>query len=142
MKKILTILVILIFILLALTFYQKSKVVDNAGIKIIYKDQESFLSYTQIRSKEQISFTTSSGNIFNGYDLFSHINALDIPINSDSKYIFHSNDGGTLNLMKEKNEVFYLVFQENATGQFLRLVIPTDKFSQRWIKYLVAIEIE
>ena len=142
MKKILIILVILILILLALTFYQKSKVVDNAGIKITYKDQESFLSYTQIRSKEQISFTTSSGNIFNGYDIFSILNSVDISINSDSKYIFHSNDGGTLILIKEENEVFYLVFQEDATGQFLRLIVPTDKFSQRWIKYLIAIEIE
>ncbi len=142
MKKILVILVILILILLALTFFQKSRVVDKVGIKIIHKEQESFLSYTKIRSKEKISFTTSSGDVFNGYDIFSILTSLDIPINSDSKYIFHSNDGGTLNLVKEKNEVFFLVFQEDATGQFLRLVIPTDEFSQRWIKYLVAIEIE
>jgi len=27
-------------------------------------------------------------------------------------------------------------------GQFIRLVVPTDEFSQRWMKYLVEIEIE
>ena len=142
MKKIILILVILILILLALTFYQKSKVVDNAGIKIIYKDQESFLSYTKIRSKQQISFTTNNGDMVKGYDISSLVNAVDIPINGDSEYVFHSNDGGTLNLVKEENEVFYLVFQEDASGQFLRLVVPTDEFSQRWIKYLVAVEIK
>ena len=47
-----------------------------------------------------------------------------------------------INLTKEENEILYLVFQEDAGGQFIRLVIPTDEFSQRWIKYLVAIEIE
>ncbi len=142
MKKILIILVILILILLALTIYQKNKARNQEGIKITYKDQETFISYKEIRSNKQISFTTNSGNMFNGYDILSILNSIDVPVNSDSKYIFHSKDGGTLNLVKEENEIFCLVFQEDASGQFIRLVIPTDEFSQRWIKYLAAIEIE
>ena len=142
MKRILLILVILILILLALTFYQKNKVTDDAGITIIHKDQETFLSYKAIRSKELISFTANSGDMFNGYNILSILNSIDIVANSDSKYIFHSKDGGTFNLAKEENETSYFVFQEDASGQFIRLVIPTDEFSQRWIKYLVSMEIE
>ena len=142
MKKILLVLIILIIILLALIFYQKSKVTDEEGIKIIYKDREIFLSNSKIRSIKQISFTTKRGDKFNGFDLDNIFKSLKIPTNNDSQYIFHSKDGGTIILTKEENETFYLVFQESATGQFIRLVIPTDEFSQRWIKYLIAIEIE
>ena len=142
MKKIFIILVILIIILLALIIYQKSKVTDEEGIKITYKDRDTFLSYTKIRSIKQVSFTTGRGDKFNGFDFADVLRSLKIPIDIETEYILHSKDGGTLNLTKEENEIFYLVFQEDATGQFIRLVIPTDDFSQRWIKYLVAIEIE
>ena len=141
MKKILLILVILILIILTLTIYQKSKVTDEEGVKITYKDRETFLSYSQIRSNKQISFTTNRGDRFNGYNISNILNSIDVPLNSNSQYILHSKDGGTLKLTKEVNEIFYLVFQEDDTGQFIRLVIPTDQFSQRWIKYLTAIEI-
>ena len=142
MKKIVIVLVILIIILFALIIYQKSNTTGDKGIRIIYKDQETFLSYSKIRLNEQISFTTNRDDSFNGYDLSNILISLDIPTNNETQYIFYSKDGGTLNLTKEENETFYLVFQEGATGQFIRLVIPSDEFSQRWIKYIVAIEIE
>ena len=142
MKKIILFLGILIIILLALTFYQRSKVTDQEGIKFTYKNQKTHISYKQIRSCKKINFTAKSGDMFNGYDILGILNSIAVPVNSDSKYIFHSKDGGTLNLIKEENEIFYLVFQEDTSGQFIRLVVPTDEFSQRWIKYLVAIEIE
>lgn len=142
MKKIFIILVILILILLALTIYQKSKVTDEDGIKITYKDQETFLTYSKIRLNKQISFTTNRGDKFNGFDFDDILKSLKIPINIETEYILHSKDGGTLNLIKKENETFYLVFQEDANGQFIRLVVPTDEFSQRWIKYLVEIEIK
>lgn len=142
MKKILLILIILIIILVTLIFYQKGKVIDEEGIKITYKDREIFLSYSKISSNEQVSFTTERGDKFNGSDFADVLKILKIPTDIRTEYIFHSKDGGTLNLTKEKNETYYFVFLEDATGQFIRLVIPTDEFSQRWIKYLVAIEIK
>ena len=142
MKKIFIILVILILILLALTIYQKSKVTDEDGIKITYKDQETFLSYSKIRLDKQISFTTERGDNYNGFNFDDILKSIKIPTDIETEYILHSKDGGSLNLIKEKNETFYLVFQEDASGQFIRLVVQTDEFSQRWIKYLVAIEIE
>jgi hypothetical protein len=142
MKKIILFLVILIIILLALIIYQKSKVTDKEGIKITYKDRDTFLTYSKIRSIKQVSFTTERGDKFNGYDLSNIINSIDISTNIETEFIFHSKDGGTLNLTKEENEKFYLVFQQDSNGQFIRLVVPTDEFSQRWIKYMVAIEIE
>jgi len=141
MKKIFIILVLLILILLALLYYQKSNATDEKGIKITYKGSETFLTFTKIHSYEQMSFTTEGGDKFNGFDFDDILNSLDIPANSETQYILHSKDGGTLNLTKVENETFYLVFQEDAIDQFIRLVIPTDEFSQRWIKYLIAIEI-
>ena len=142
MKKILIILVILIIILFALIFYQKSDVNDEDGLRITFNNRETFLTFSKIRSFEKVSFSTDRGDRFDGFDFDDILNSIDIPANSETKYILHSKDGGTLNLTKAENETFYLVFQEGATGQFIRLVIPSDEFSQRWIKYLIAIEIE
>ncbi|MCK5050603.1 MAG: hypothetical protein KAS53_02600 [Candidatus Cloacimonetes bacterium] len=142
MKKILLILFILIIILFALIVYQKSKAIEKEGIKITFKERETFLSYSKIHSIKQVSFITDRGDKFNGFDFDDICISLKIPNNIETEYILHSKDGGSLNLTKEKNETFYLVFQEDVNGQFIRLVVPTDEFSQRWIKYLVAIEIE
>ena len=142
MKKIILLLAALILILFALIFYQNSEVTDEDGIVVTYKDRETFLTYSKIRLNKQINFTTNRGDKFNGYDLFSILNTIEIPIKIETEFIFHSKDGGTLNLTKKENEIFYLVFQQDASGQFIRLVVPTDEFSQRWIKYLVTIEIE
>ncbi len=142
LKKILLILFILLIILLALIIYQRSEVIDEKGIRITYKDQETFLIYSKIHSIKQESFTTRRGDKYNGIDFDDVLRSLKIPTNIDMEYILHSKDGGTLNLTKEENETFYLVFQEDANGQFIRLVVPTDEFSQRWIKYLIAIDIE
>ncbi|MDA3813072.1 MAG: hypothetical protein PF570_02340 [Candidatus Cloacimonetes bacterium] len=142
MKKILIALVILIIILLALIFYQKSRINDDEGIQITFQNRKFFLTFSNIRLNEQISFTTNRDDSFNGYDLSSILISLDIPTDNDSQYIFHSQDGGTLNLTKEVNEIFYLIFQQEADGQYIRLVIPTDEFSQRWMKYLIAIEVK
>ncbi len=142
MKKILLILTILIIILLALIIYQKSNVKDEDGIKITYKDTETILTFSKIRSYDEVSFSTNRDDKFNGYDFSDILKLLKIPTNNETKYILHSKDGGTLNLTKKENETLYLVFQEDVTGQFIRLVIPSDEFSQRWIKYLTAIEIK
>ena len=142
MKKIILFLVILTIILLALIIYQKSKIINEEGIVITYKDRETFLSYSEIHSIKQISFTTGRGDKFNGFDFADVFKSIKIPTDIETEYILHSKDGGSLNLIKEENEIFYLVFQEDATGQFIRLVIPTDEFNQRWMKYLVTIEIE
>ena len=142
MKKILIILVLLIIIFLALIFYQKSNVNDEDGLRITFNNRETFLTFSKIRSFEKVSFSTDRGDRFDGFDFADILNLLDISANNDSQYILHSKDGGTLNLTKVENEIFYLVFQEDTNGQFIRLVIPSDEFSQRWIKYLIAIEIE
>ncbi|NQT65353.1 MAG: hypothetical protein HQ554_04150 [FCB group bacterium] len=142
MKKILIVLVILISILLALIFYQKSNVNDEDGLRIIFNNRETFLTFSKINSFEKVSFSTDRGDKFEGFDFADVLKSLDISTNNDSQCVFHSKDGGTINLTKKEHEIFYLVFHEDANGQFIRLIIPTDEFSQRWIKYLIAIEIE
>ncbi len=142
MKKIFIILTILIIILLALIIYQKSNVKNEDGIKITYKDTETILTFSKIRSYEEVSFSINRDDKFNGYDFSDILKSLKIPTNNETKYILQSKDGGTLNLSKKENETLYLVFQEDATGQFIRLIIPSDEFSQRWMKYLTAIEIK
>lgn len=142
MKKILIILIILIIILLSLSYFQKSRSSHEEGIEISYRDQSRFLPYSKILSFEKSNFSTKQTHEMNGYDLVKTLEALDIPVSIETEYSFQSKDGGTLKLIKKQNETFYLVFQESADGQYIRLVIPSDEFSQRWLKYITSIEIK
>lgn len=142
MKKVMIILAFLIIIFFALIFYQRSNVSIEDRLSIKFDDQELFLSYSKLRSNEQISITTARGDDYLAYDLSNIFKSLKIPFNKDTSYTFRSNDGGSLTIKKADHEDFYLVFDEDANGQFIRLVIPTDQFSQRWIKYLRSITIK
>ncbi|MDP8267637.1 MAG: hypothetical protein P9L97_02800 [Candidatus Tenebribacter davisii] len=138
MKKILIILGILIVILFLLLYFQKSKKTDETGIKIIHNNKVEILTFSKLNSFEKISFTTARGDKFSGYDLTAILNSKKIPADSKTTYSFHSNDGGTLNVNKEESEFLYLIFQDD----YIRLVIPSDEFSQRWMKYISEIEIK
>jgi len=142
MKKIFFILSILIIILLSLSYFQKSRNIHKEGIEISYTDQSRFIPYSEILSFEKSNFSTNSNHEMNGYDLVKTLEALDIPVNIESEFVFYSKDGGTLKLVKKQNETFYLIFQEGTDGQYIRLVIPSDEFSQRWIKYITSFEIK
>lgn len=142
MKKIFIILIVLIIVLLSLSYFQKSRSSKKEGIELVYKDHSKFLSYSKLLSLEKSNFSTKQDHEMNGYDLVKTLEAIDIPTSIETEFVFHSQDGGTLTLTKKQNETFYLVFQEGADGQYIRLVIPSDEFSQRWIKYITSIEIK
>jgi len=142
MKKILIILIMLIIILISLSYFQKNRSSNKDGIEISYKGQSRFLSYSKILSFEKSNFTTIQNHEMNGFELFKVLEELDISTSTETEFIFQSEDGGSLKLIKKPNEAFYLVFQEGANGQYIRLVIPSDEFSQRWIKYITSIEIK
>jgi len=142
MRKILIILSVLIIILIALSYFQNSYNSSVEGIELFYKDQNWFLPYSKILSFENSNFSTMQNQEISGYDLFKILETLDIPASIGTEFVFRSKDGGNLKLIKKQNETYYLVFQENSDSQFVRLVIPSDEFSQRWIKYLTSIEIK
>ncbi len=142
MKKILIIFSVLIIILFSISYFQKSRSNHEEGIEISFRDQKRFLPYSKILSIEKSNFSTKQNHKMNGYDLVKILKALDIPASIETEYSFHSKDGGTLKLIKKQNETFYLLFKEDADGHYLRLIIPSDEFSQRWLKYITSIEIK
>lgn len=99
------------------------------------------LSYVDIQKNEQISFVTERGDNMTGYQLLEILENMQINTQEIEGYIFRSLDGGTLELSKDDEAQFYLIFQDVLDKQDVRLVIPTDQFSQRWIKHIIEIEL-
>ena len=87
-----------------------------------------------------MSFQTNRGDEYSGYQLVSLLQKNGI---SDYKsLILFSEDGGSLHLKKDDIANAYLIWLDDTEKPNLRLIISTDEFGQRWMKYLTAIEIK
>jgi len=141
MNKVLIILSVLLIIFFALVLYQRSHETIEKGISFLYNNQSTFLSYCELGKFKQHTFVTKRGDNYSGYDLTEILSSLNVIINNETDITFRSIDGGKLTINKLDKEHLYLVFTDNNIDQFVRLVIPSDEFSQRWIKYIKSIEI-
>jgi uncharacterized protein YxeA len=137
MKKIVLILTSLILILaILLTIWHKN--IDSAtGIAIKIDDTEKIIPYSTLEKMSRTSFKTKRGEEYTGYKLMELLKDYDL---QDMKYlILHSEDSGSLRLNKEDHNNAYLIWQSDSERPSLRLIIPTDEFGQRWMKYLTTI---
>ncbi|MCF7911516.1 MAG: hypothetical protein K9M99_03230 [Candidatus Cloacimonetes bacterium] len=59
-----------------------------------------------------------------------------------AKLTFISRDNAQLTIDKEELDSLYLSMISNGEESYLRLIIPTDDFHQRWLKYITQIELK
>ena len=142
MKKIIWFLIILIVVLVITLLIWHRDTETNGGIKITFSKKHFILSYDDLNKLNPESFTTNRGDEFSGYKLDNIFNYFHIQSDEYSRIIFHSSDGASIKLKKQASETYYLVLLDENEGQFLRLVIPSDEFGQRWIKYIKQIDLE
>ena len=139
MKKIVLILTSLTIILVILLCIWHKNVDSATGLTIIIDNKEKVTPYSSLEKMSKTSFKTKRGEEYSGYKL------LDVLIEFDTKnikhLILHSVDSGSLRLNKEDYNNAYLIWQSDSEKPSLRLIIPTDEFGQRWMKYLISIEI-
>ena len=139
MKKIVLILTSLIIILAVLLAIWHKNVDSATGITITIDNNEKIISYSALEKMSKTSFKTSRGDEYSGYKLIEILKDFD-PQNI--RYlILHSKDSGSLRLNKEDYHNAYLIWQSDSERPSLRLIISTDEFGQRWMKYLISIEI-
>jgi len=139
MKKIVLILTSLIILLAVLLTIWHMNIDSSTGITISIDNQEKIISYSTLGKMPKTSFKTRRSDEYSGYKLLEILKDYD-PQNI--KYlILHSEDSGSLRLKKEDLDNAYLIWQSDSKEPSLRLIISTDEFGQRWMKYLTSIEI-
>ena len=140
MKKILLILVsLIIFLAVLLTIWNRTKEATE-GLTLRIENKERVISFSSLNKIEKMSFQTKRGDEYSGYQLLPLLQKSGV---SDYKYlILFSEDGGSLRLNKDDIANAYLIWLDDIEKPNLRLIITTDEFGQRWMKYLIAIEIK
>jgi len=139
MKKILTVLFILIVFLIGLIFYWNSTNKRTSGIEIIISHKIYYLKDLNKYKPEQIS--TCKGEL-TGYNVKSILNSLSLSNNDFAVIDFISKDGGKISIHQKELDDLYLTIQTQNNQNYFRLVIPSDEFNQRWLKYVTKIKLK
>lgn len=140
MKRIITILVVLVVVLLALSWWQRQSAVHQDIDLVIHSPQGmQGVQYQQLQALPQVQVSTNRGNTLSLVRLQDVFDALKISTQAIGSVEFRSEDGGTLLVDASEMAALYLQLNHSDKATYLRLVIPSDDFPQRWIKYITAI---
>lgn len=139
MKKIVIALLILIAVLIALSLYWQSISPEVNGLEIANNGEIKIITGRTLGQLKQDSFTTARGDEYSGWKLSNILNLEKIEI--PEQLTLFSRDGGSLKINAEETSAAYIVTVSKNEENYYRLIIPTDEFGQRWIKYITKISI-
>lgn len=140
MKKILIVLFILVVLLTALSLFWKSKNADSQGITIIGNDKtETKISLSSYRSN---LIETTRGDTIKCWSLTEILKVNHVVFDQIKNISLQSKDGGKITLQNSEISSSYLTEERKKNETYYRLIIPTDQFPQRWLKYINQIEID
>lgn len=140
MKRIITILVVLVVVLLALSWWQRQSAVHQDIDLVIHTPQGMHgVQYQQVQALPQTQVPTNRGNTLALVRLQDVFDVLKISTQAIVSVEFRSEDGGTLLVDASEMAALYLQLNKSEEATYLRLVIPSDDFPQRWMKYITAI---
>jgi len=139
MKKILIALLILVAALIALSYYWQATSAEIDGLEIELMGKVSNITGREMAQLKLDSFKSARGDEFTGWKLSNILNLAkaDIP----EELTLFSKDGGSLKLNTAEAQAAYIVTGSKNGETYFRLIIPTDEFGQRWLKYITKISI-
>ncbi|MDP8210137.1 MAG: hypothetical protein P9M05_04955 [Candidatus Stygibacter australis] len=140
MKNILIVLLILIFVLLGLSWYINRDKVHSEVILTVTLSEKSIQINKFPKDAIQVVETgqgKSEQVIAVKYFLKSYLDD-----NSWNKLTFVSSDNAQLTIDRQELESLYLAMISKDEESYLRLIIPSDDFHQRWLKYVTQIDLK
>jgi len=137
MKKIYLILFILIVILAGLSLFLHKNIGNDNTLTLKYKDKIMSVKFETIEKMKHTPVTDFKGKTISAVKLSDIINL--VTENSVAEASLKSKDGIILQLDGKDIPKAYLVLKEKKGEKYYRLAIPSDKFGQRWLKYIVTI---
>jgi hypothetical protein len=141
MKKIWITLAILITILIGLSLYWQSNLSNKTGIQIIMPTSQTTYSLRQMADFQhnKVVLARDSEESYQGFAIRKLLDELQIE--DFRSIIISSSDGLSVSLKPSEIRNAYLCLRQENDLQYYQLVISTDAFMQRWIKYINRIEI-
>jgi len=140
MKNILIVLLILIFVLLGLSWYINRDKVHSEVILTVTLSEKSIQINKFPKDAIQVVETgqgKSEQVIAVKYFLKSYLDD-----NSWNKLTFISSDNAELTINRKELDSLYLSLISKEGESYLRLIIPSDAFHQRWLKYITQIDLK
>jgi hypothetical protein len=128
---------VLLIILAVLLLVQNRHKTKEDGIIIKQNDKETVIGFSDIDKLQKQNFTTNREDNFSGFLLFDLLKGYDF-----SEIILHSSDGGNLRLDQKDIANAYIIEMKDSDETSFRLIIPSDEFGQRWMKYIKIIELQ
>ena len=135
MKKIILVLLVLILLMWGLSWYiNRNKETSPVLLTVTMADQ----IIEEITDFPADAFQTVTDNKDKRLSLVPVYFCLKESISDDTwtKLTFISADNAQLTVDRLELEVLYLKVNAENETQWLRLIIPTDDFHQRWLKYI------
>ncbi len=140
MKKVYTILAILIVALVLLSIYWQNTNSPKNGITLDFDGTTKFLSFNKLQKFEHSKVLTANDQEFNGFKLQEIIS---LTAKDEIKSIvFSSQDGMSVGIQAKDISNSYLCLIKKNDKKYYQLVVINDPFSQRWIKYINRITIQ
>ena len=138
MKRVISILITLILLLLIAVYINTQNQKSTTGLIIKYGEIENNIA--DLSYYESTKITTKNGDDLIAFSLKKIVTEIGLNEKDYSKIVFYSSDGGTLAVNSNEINELYLMEKTKGKKKYLRLIIPNDNFSQRWLKYIVRIE--
>lgn len=136
MKKIFLLLTSLIIILaVLLSIWKKDNVATENALLIRQNNREYVLTKAELKKLSTHNFRTKRDDEFSGYLLSEVLKKYQF-----DELILSSADGGSLKLDKKDIPEAYLIEMDEESSY--RLIIASDTFGQRWLKYVTKIELK
>ncbi|MCF7920314.1 MAG: hypothetical protein K9N06_10430 [Candidatus Cloacimonetes bacterium] len=140
MKKILIILVVLIVIALLLSQLLHKQQSLPAGILQITGPAGDEHTFTSFPDNQSLSLKTAKGD----FQVVPVSAFLGRHINNENwqQLTFYSSDGAEITVKRTELPALYLTQISDSEKSYLRLIVPSDDFAQRWLKYINRIVLQ
>jgi hypothetical protein len=138
MKKIISISIILIAVLVVLFWLRNSPETEQRGIEIVWKNEISILSYDSLATMKREEMTAKDGKKYSLIPLKTILAEFEIPLSFEKLTVFAQDSGNISFRPVEIGQVFLL----EMTPESYRLVLPDEEFRNSWLKYISKITIQ
>ncbi len=135
MKKIISISIILIAVLVVLFWLRNPLKIEQSGIEIVWNNEISILSYDSLASLKKEEMTAKDEKKYSLIPLKTILVELEIPLSFEKLTVF-AQDSGNISFQPDEIEQIYLL---EMSPESYRLVLPDEEFRNSWLKYISKI---
>lgn len=139
MKKTLILLLIMVIFFITLLMIRSQIDSTSKNLSLITPEGKTIEISLNKKDFNLTEFETARGDSFSGFSVREIVEKFSK--NEFSSLQFASQDGGKIHLPVADLDNIFLVKVKKDDSEYLRLIISTDTFGQRWLKHINSIKL-